>query len=570
MLNNDELNIHHISLDTMREEIAKTITVTQNDVKSDKIIAAVNRDGLPVQFIDTIPVLVCLKPSGKLTTNIMDIVNDRLEFVLTQQEVVEAGKVEFVILLYGLNGRRTSTMRFVVKVTNELVSTEDIDSEMNVSPLLVQLLDKLSELELGVAKITPSNSGVLGQALTLSDSGEVMWGDVKFDDSHITNSIESVVQELQSKRNSSDKIIEADLSEELKERIAVVNRDGLSAYDLAVKEGFVGSIEEWLLSLKGEDGVIGVDGESAYQSWLKLGNVGTESDFITSLKGGNGKDFKYSDFTQEQLDSFKGEKGAYFKYSDFTREQLENLRGPKGLPGDKGSPFLYEDLTPRQKLELKGDNGVDGLSAYQIARSQGFVGTELEWLESLKGKDGVDVDGGPAYDDTVLTNRVISVENALSNKRDNSVYIKETDLSEEVKTKLNASGSGAPAYDDTEVKRKITELEESKRDKNIKIEETDLSTAVQDKLNSSNGNGNEVNGKSAYEIAVENGFIGTEDEWLISLKGPKGDIGNTGADGIIRDQNTAGVTGEIKIWTGTQTQYDSIVTKSDNTLYFVR
>ena len=26
-------------------------------------------------------------------------------------------------------------------------------------------------------------------------------------------------------------------------------------------------------------------------------------------------------------------------------------------------------------------------------------------------------------------------------------------------------------------------------------------------------------GKSAYEIAVENGFIGTEKEWLESLKG---------------------------------------------------
>lgn len=33
-------------------------------------------------------------------------------------------------------------------------------------------------------------------------------------------------------------------------------------------------------------------------------------------------------------------------------------------------------------------------------------------------------------------------------------------------------------------------------------------------------------GKSPYDIAVENGFIGTEVEWLDSLKGEKGDIGN--------------------------------------------
>lgn len=32
-------------------------------------------------------------------------------------------------------------------------------------------------------------------------------------------------------------------------------------------------------------------------------------------------------------------------------------------------------------------------------------------------------------------------------------------------------------------------------------------------------------GKSAYQIAVENGFLGTESEWLASLKGEKGQDG---------------------------------------------
>lgn len=41
-----------------------------------------------------------------------------------------------------------------------------------------------------------------------------------------------------------------------------------------------------------------------------------------------------------------------------------------------------------------------------------------------------------------------------------------------------------------------------------------------------------VDGKSAYEVAVENGFEGTEQEWLDSLKGPKGDPGADGADGV--------------------------------------
>ena len=41
-------------------------------------------------------------------------------------------------------------------------------------------------------------------------------------------------------------------------------------------------------------------------------------------------------------------------------------------------------------------------------------------------------------------------------------------------------------------------------------------------------------GLSAYQVAVKNGFVGTEQEWLDSLvgeKGEKGDTGNTGATG---------------------------------------
>lgn len=45
--------------------------------------------------------------------------------------------------------------------------------------------------------------------------------------------------------------------------------------------------------------------------------------------------------------------------------------------------------------------------------------------------------------------------------------------------------------------------------------------------NGSNGN----DGASAYEIAVQNGFTGTESQWLLSLKGEKGDKGEQGVQG---------------------------------------
>lgn len=40
-----------------------------------------------------------------------------------------------------------------------------------------------------------------------------------------------------------------------------------------------------------------------------------------------------------------------------------------------------------------------------------------------------------------------------------------------------------------------------------------------------------LRGKSAYEIAVENGFVGTEAEWLESLHGKDGKDGINGKDG---------------------------------------
>ena len=39
-------------------------------------------------------------------------------------------------------------------------------------------------------------------------------------------------------------------------------------------------------------------------------------------------------------------------------------------------------------------------------------------------------------------------------------------------------------------------------------------------------------GKSAYEVALDNGFVGTEEEWLASLVGPAGEIGPVGPQGV--------------------------------------
>lgn len=48
---------------------------------------------------------------------------------------------------------------------------------------------------------------------------------------------------------------------------------------------------------------------------------------------------------------------------------------------------------------------------------------------------------------------------------------------------------------------------------------------------SSGSGGSGPAGKSAYQIAVDNGFVGTQVEWLASLKGEKGDPGEDSVPG---------------------------------------
>lgn len=66
-----------------------------------------------------------------------------------------------------------------------------------------------------------------------------------------------------------------------------------------------------------------------------------------------------------------------------------NIR-PSGFVGDDDPPIpptpdLYAQLL--KKIEEAG-HGADGKSAYEIAVEHGYVGTETEWLASLKGEPG--------------------------------------------------------------------------------------------------------------------------------------------------------------------------------------
>lgn len=57
------------------------------------------------------------------------------------------------------------------------------------------------------------------------------------------------------------------------------------------------------------------------------------------------------------------------------------------------------------------------------------------------------------------------------------------------------------------------------------------------------GGGTGIDGKSAYEIAVEHGFVGDEKTWLETLKGVQGPVGPQGPQGEKGDQGEVGPQG---------------------------
>ena len=101
-------------------------------------------------------------------------------------------------------------------------------------------------------------------------------------------------------------------------------------------------------------------------------------------------------------------------------------------------------------------------------------------------------------------------------------------------------------------------------------------------------------GKSAYEIAVDNGFVGTEQEWLESLVGPQGPQGEQGEQGPQGEKGDKGDTGEqgpqgekgdkgdpgpqselkdinrgenVRVWFGTIAEYNALASVESDVYY---
>ncbi len=92
----------------------------------------------------------------------------------------------------------------------------------------------------------------------------------------------------------------------------------------------------------------------------------------------------------------KGDKGDKGEKGDKGLQGLQGIQGVQGPKGDKGD-------TGEQGIQglqgIKGDTGEQGeqgLNAYQIWLNNGNIGTEQDFLDSLKGEEGLQ---GPSGQD---------------------------------------------------------------------------------------------------------------------------------------------------------------------------
>ena len=169
-----------------------------------------------------------------------------------------------------------------------------------------------------------------------------------------------------------------DLYTQLLQKIAEIQagvngKDGLSAYEISVENGFVGTVSEWLESLKGSDGLPGKDG-------------------INGVDGKDGRDGRNGIDGENGLSAY--ELAVQEGYTGTEEEWLSSLKGRNGIDGKTVELRVYNNELQYRWLDSSGHDvsmwthlflltDLNGKSAYEVAVENGFTGSEEEWLQSI-------------------------------------------------------------------------------------------------------------------------------------------------------------------------------------------
>ena len=247
----------------------------------------------------------------------------------------------------------------------------------------------------------------------------------------------------------------------------------------------------------------------------KLFNIhdGAEPNIIFAVNGKTGTveltgaDINISNESDKTLSAFATE----------TTADITNLKSGKvDKDGDKvlsTNDFTNEHKTKLESLKqgldgIDGEKGERGYSAYEIALQNGYDGTQEEWLEYIKGAKG----------DT-------GARGATGPEGPQGIP--------------GVNGTpGAPGADAKQVEL----LNDGTNIQWRRVGETWNNLVSVASLKGANGDKGDtgapgaagaaghdgINGKSAYELALDDGYVGSLSLWLASLKGVKGDTGPQG------------------------------------------
>ena len=364
--------------------------------------------------------------------------------------------------------------------------------------------------------------------------------------------------------------------------------NGKSAYEIAKDNGFVGSEDDWLDSLKGAKGDNGSNGANGLDGKEVVLRVTS-----TTIQWKYDTDTEWNDLIA--LSSLKGKDG---------KDGVNGTNGRDGIDGDNGKEVeLRNNNTYIQwhyvgdenwynlieVSSLKGANGENGKSAYELAKDTGYTDTLEKWLESLKGSNGRGIEsiswksstGGLSagiegakdtyeilYDDKTTSTFVVQngSKGLTGDTGEDGISITGASLNDKGELILSFSNNTTnnvgkvKGEDGTSVKIKAskeecTEAGDGYIDDNGHLQIKNDSGTFTDageikgpagrgiKSVTINSEGHLLivysdsdeavdvglvkgadgeNGKSAYELAKDKGFDGTEVDWLNSLKGKDG------------------------------------------------
>ena len=361
--------------------------------------------------------------------------------------------------------------------------------------------------------------------------------------------------------------------------------NGKSAYEIAKDNGFVGSEDDWLDSLKGEKGDNGSNGANGLNGKEVVLRVTS-----TMIQWKYDTDTEWNDLIP--LNSLKGKDG---------KDGINGSNGRDGIDGDNGKEIeLRNNSTYIQwryigdenwynlieVSSLRGVDGENGKSAYELAKDTGYTDTLEKWLESLKGSNGRGIEsinwksstGGLSagiegakdtyeilYDDKTTSTFIIQngSKGTTGNTGENGISITSASLNDNGELILFFSNNTSTnvgkvkGEDGTSVKIKASKEEcinagDGYIDENGHLQVKNDSGTFTDagEIKGPSGRGIKsvtinseghllvvysdsdeavdvglvkgANGKSAYEIAKEKGYDGSEVEWLNSLKGQDG------------------------------------------------